>query len=141
MNESICVEAWDEDFVKDKLIGVGEFSLKEFTHLDSELCFDIALFDKKKKTTGRIKAFARLEKSPSKEIEFVETSFVEGTFYIKRIRAIGLKNVELFGEIDPYIVCTLGDIEYRTNVLDNAVRNSNISNTHCCNLYYFNENS
>ncbi len=123
VSDSISFEAWDDDLMKDKLIGVGDISLSLFTAIDSEVTLHVSLLDKKRNEMGRIKAFAKLEKLQPKQIEpeEINSNFVEGTFYIRRIRAIGLTNTELFGKIDPFVICTFGEVEHRTNVLENAV--------------------
>lgn len=117
-NEKLRFEAWEDNFGPDLLIGRGECGLRNVVTIGEEVELNISLLDDKKKPSGRLSVFVRLEPPPPKEIE-ISKEFTNGTFYVTRITAFGLSHTEWFGKSDPYVSLTIGTWEGHTNSLEN----------------------
>jgi hypothetical protein len=121
-DQSLVFEAWEENTLRDLLIGTGTATLRKVVNIGEEVELKVALLDGKKKSSGRLSVFVKLQHLPPKEVE-ISPDFKLGLFFIRRITAYGLSNTEWFGKSDPYVTLKISGWEGRTNVLGSKGEN------------------
>ena len=106
--EVMIIEAWDyNSYRSHQFIGEGKVNLVDIQdRLGESMDYSITLTDKCGQKTG----------------EAVITITINAAFDItfSKITCDGLKNVEMFGKNDPYVVLTLGGWRYQTRYQDDA---------------------
>ena len=124
-SEKISVVVWDENQFKNTLIGRGECTLvKPGAYVGEQVSIDIKLRDDKDKYSGRLVLFMTLNNEEEEQEGDIPDSFFRGELHVKRINGFSLKNTELIGKQDPYVVLKLGDeMNFKTKVLDNIGAN------------------
>ena len=131
LSEKMLITVWDENRGrKNALIGRGECSLiKPGANVGTEVEVAVSLKDQKDKDSGRLVFYLTLQNEEVLQKGTIPDSFTRGELHIQRINGFSLKNTELIGKQDPYVVLKLGDaLDIKTKVLDSA--GSNPSWTH-----------
>lgn len=130
-SEKMFVTVWDENKgLKNALIGRGECSLiKPGAHVGTEVEVAVSLKDQKGKDSGRLVLYLTLQDEEVLQEGSIPESFTRGELHVQRINGFSLKNTELIGKQDPYVVLKLGDaLDIKTKVLDNAGSNPSWKN-------------
>ena len=116
-NNDIIVETWDDNTIRsDLLVGTAKVSCtRAWQHLFEETEIVTDILDKKNKIVGQLflrvicSIFTATQKS-------FPIGLDKGVLHIHRIRATELKNVEILGKQDPFIVINYDNsFEYKTS--------------------------
>jgi hypothetical protein len=104
----VTVKDLNSSLVGDTVIGSGSvFVKKGGANVGKDVEISVPLTNAKGKPAGR--AVVYLVVNPPENTNYVlKEGFKFGTFNVVRIQTFDLKNTELFGEADPYIVLKLG---------------------------------
>jgi Ca2+-dependent lipid-binding protein len=126
LTEKMSITVWDENRGrKNALIGRGECSLiKPGANMGQEVEVSVSLKDAKDKDSGRLVLYLTLQNEEELQEGVIPDSFTRGELQINRINGFSLKNTELVGKQDPYVVLKLGEhLDIKTKVLDSAGAN------------------
>jgi Ca2+-dependent lipid-binding protein len=124
LNDGLVVKIWDKNSVRaDVLIGsTSKISLQHFAYslgLDTTIYESLA--DGKGKASGKIILNGNILQEDLKSIKKLPEDFVEGVLKIFRINTSQLKNTELMGKQDPYVIIKVGkDFNDRTWTANNS---------------------
>ncbi len=131
---SLVITVYNDSLV-DSVIGTATIALLSLTAngIDKDLEVSGELVDKKGVKTGKIMLLTRLCEGKPEVItqatvetiieKTVDIKFTSAMLMVHKMKAFGLKNTELFGDIDPFITLQHGDWNYKTSVLTNAGSN------------------
>jgi hypothetical protein len=123
-NEKIIVTAKDNNskLVGDTIIGVGSASLRKAgAIINKEVEVNLPLFDPKHPTKQTGRAVIYMSAYPPEELQYsIPEDFKFGTLNIVRIRTFDLKNTELVGEADPFVVLKFNEWTDKTYTQDDA---------------------
>eukprot|EP00981_Chlorochromonas_danica_P012473 scaffold4991_cov156-Ochromonas_danica.AAC.1 len=96
--------------VKDELIGKGATKvIRAAKSIDSEIILRGDLLDSKNKAAGNIEILVKLERDEADKVYQLPETFQYGVLSITKIEAFKLKNTEVLGKQDPFVVLSLGD--------------------------------
>jgi Ca2+-dependent lipid-binding protein len=111
-SEKISVAAYDKNSLRaDALIGSGEVKvIKAGVNLKQETELSLELVDAKGKTSGRVVLFVTLQEGfePDESTLEIPPTFQFGSLHFQRIKSFDLKNTEIVGLQDPYVILKLG---------------------------------
>jgi hypothetical protein len=123
-NEKLVITAKDNNskLVGDTVIGMGTASLRKAgANINKEVEVNLPLFDPKTPTKQTGRAVIYMTAHPPEELQYsIPEEFKFGTLNIVRIRTFDLKNTELVGEADPFVVLKFGDWTDKTYTQDDA---------------------
>ncbi len=103
-NVKLTAEAWDENTLRNTLIGTGVASLKKLVRMDEEVQLTVNLLDSSGESSGRLLVFCKLEEIPEpvpledgnnndKDLNVLLPVDVSvGRISVKRIRCLGLRD-------------------------------------------------
>jgi hypothetical protein len=120
--EKVNVTVFDKNSTrKDAIIGTGEVRIvKAGVILDKEVELCVDLINAKGKPEGRVVLYAKVKEGVELEDSAlaVDERFQFGTLSIVRIRSFELKNTEIIGLQDPYVVLKIGEWSDKTHTID-----------------------
>lgn len=131
LSEKMMITVWDENKGrKNALIGRGECSLiKPGANIGKEVEIAVSLKDDKDKYSGRLVLYVTLQDEEVLQEGTIPESFCRGELHIRRLNGFSLKNTEIFGTQDPYVILKLGDdLNIKTKVHEDAGLNPSWKN-------------
>ena len=110
------VDVFDENSMRqDQRIGSIHLDLTRAAHmLGEEVEIGGELKGDKGQTTGHVVLVVEIREKTPEEVKVLPESFKEGSLRINRICTYDLKNTELVGKQDPYVVLSSGDWTAKT---------------------------
>jgi hypothetical protein len=127
VDKTICEEGKFEVVVKTKktvgetVVGVGEVSLRRaVAKLNSVAELSLDLKNAKGQSAGRVVLYVELQKEVKESDWVIDSNFKFGILKVIDISAFSLKNTELLGKQDPYVVLSIGDWTDKTYTINEA---------------------
>jgi Ca2+-dependent lipid-binding protein/Ca2+-binding EF-hand superfamily protein len=116
VNGQLMIECWDKNHMtNDVKIGVANVSLKRAVHkIGNEVEVAAALLDDKGKDAGRVVLHLEIREGQREPPKTLPKDFTQAILHVESIRTFNLKNMEMIGQQDPFVVLTLNDYSYKT---------------------------